>query len=130
MDPKKYTINGKVYTQKPLVIGQADQMLELLQGVELTALTPISIIQAMGGRIPMAAAIVLTPEGIKIRDKDLNALEDEFAENLELETALEVAADFLSFNPLSSISGKAKMLMDGVWGMLPKNKKKAGSQSS
>jgi hypothetical protein len=130
MDPKKYTINGKGYIQKPLVLGQMDQMMNILEGVKLTALTPLAIIQALGGRLPMAAAIVLIPEGMKIRDKDLTAIEDEFAENLELETALEVAADFLSFNPLSSISSKSKMLINGIWEMLPKIWKKAGLKSS
>jgi hypothetical protein len=130
MEPKRYTINGKVYFQKALVIGQAEQMMELFQGVEIQALTPLAILQALGGKLPMAAAIVLTPEGQKIRGKDIVALEDEFAETLDFNTALEVAADFLSFNPLSSISMKYRNLINEAWMMLPKKERKAGSASS
>jgi hypothetical protein len=63
-------------------------------------------------------AIVLTPDGQRIKDKDLKALSEEFAEWLDIPTALEVAADFLSCNPISAISAQYRSLVSQVWEMM------------
>lgn len=125
MEPKKYTINGKTYVQKPLVIAQAMQMDRLLEGVEIFDLSPISILRALKEKLPTAMAIVLTPIEEKIQGKNLSALEDEFTENLDIDTALQVAEDFFIFNPISSISSRFRGLIGTIWGMLPK-KEEAG----
>ncbi len=103
MEPKKYIINGKTYYQKQLVIRQVKQLLEALERVVFDDLSVEGIIRALGDSMPGIAAIILIPEGVKIKNKDLDALAEEFENELSLETTLEVVGDFLAFNPISSI---------------------------
>jgi hypothetical protein len=127
---KSYNINGKTYTQKPLVIGQVADMKNLIAGIQIVDLSPLGIIQSLGDKLPMALAVVLIPEGAKVKNRDLLAIAEEMEENLDIDTALEMAADFLSFNPLSSISSKSRGLIDKVWQMMPKRDKETGSSRS
>ena len=119
MQSKTYIINGRPYIQQPLVLGQIMQLIDLSEGIVLQSFTVEGIIKALGPKLSMAAAIVLTPEGTELKDKDLLALEAEFFSRLDLKTALEVAEDFLSFNPLSSASDRIKgMIMDLIMTIL------------
>ncbi len=129
MENRKYIINGKTYNQRPLVLGQLEPLEKLIMGVQIVDLSPSGILQALGSRLPQAAAIILNPEGVRLRDKDIDALADEFAEYLELETALEVAADFLSCNSLLSISSRSKALVTTIWEMM-QQRRQDGSKAS
>jgi len=129
MENKKYIINGITYNQRPLVLGQLEPLEKLIMGMQIVDLSPSGILQALGSRLPRAAAIILNAEGVRLKDKDIDALADEFAEYLELETALEVAADFLSCNSLLSISSKSKVLVTTIWEIM-QQRQQAGSKAS
>lgn len=112
MQEKTYEINGKKYTQRPLVLAQVLDLADHLQEMEITRMDPISIIKTIGPKLPRTMAIILIPEGVAIEEKNLDALEKEFAlTRLDLEAALAVADDFLSCNRLASISAKIRGIM-------------------
>lgn len=104
MEQKQYTINGKIYYQKPLVLAQVYPITKLIDGITITELSAEGLVIALGDKLPRAMAIIVTPEGQKVSEKDMVALEQEFAEEMDINTALAVAADFLSCNPISSVS--------------------------
>ena len=111
MSQKTYTINGKEYYQKPLVIGQVMPLLDMLEGVEILELTVTGLLRALGNNLPVALAVVLYPTGVNLEDKDIESLSKEFRETLEVNVALEVIDDFLACNPLSSISARMRDVM-------------------
>lgn len=99
-----YEINGKKYTQSKLVLGQVQQLLGLLMDVRIPAvLTGPNILAALGNKLSRGFAIVLNPEGIPLKDKDLDELENEFMWALDDETAAQVVEDFFACNPIASI---------------------------
>jgi len=127
---KTYAINGKTYVQRPLVLGQAAQLLALLKGVSIPGeATALAIVAALGERIPDALAIVLTEEGTSPRDKNLPALAEEFAFALPPETALEAVDHFFALNPLSSWLNQIAGLMNRI-GTGMKSTAAPGSTSS
>lgn len=131
MHPKKYTINGRTYVQGPLVLGQLLPLCELVEGIKIPAFTVQEIIKALGPKLSEAMAIILIPEGKSPRASDLEALAAIFEEHMTFETALEVVADFLSFNPASSLLEKIR----GITASFKKNlgdlaPEKSSSESS
>jgi len=112
MEPKKYTINGKIYVQKPLVLGQWEQLIPMLDKFNFTEFTAPGIIREMGSEIYEAAAIVLIPEGVKIKNKDIGALVEELSEEMSVEALMEVVGDFFLYNRISSLVSKFNSLTD------------------
>lgn len=110
MEQKKYEINGKGYIQKKLVLAQIKPLISSLEGRNIDDLSAIGIVHSLGDILPELASIILIPEGVKASQRDLGAMTEEFRDELDLETALEVAADFLSFNPVSSFFERLKNL--------------------
>jgi hypothetical protein len=111
-DSKTYSVNGKTYYQRKLVLGQIEPLIAFLEDVTFAELSAAGIVKALGGKLPKVLAIVVTPEGESPRDKDVAALAETLAAEMDIETALEVAADFLSFNPVSSIFGRINGIMN------------------
>lgn len=105
MEQRKYNINGVIYIQRPLVLGQISQMVSVIEGLSFTSLEPLGILLALEDRITRAMAIVLTPEGTKIIDKDIDELADTLFE-CPFDTTLEVVADFFVCNPTASLLEK------------------------
>ena len=65
---KTYEIGGKTYTQKPLVLGQVRQLLDLLANVSIPAdATAVGLINAIGDKLSLAIAIVLAEPGKSLR---------------------------------------------------------------
>ena len=106
MPEKKYVIGGKTYIQRPLVLGQIIPLMSVLEGIVITRLEAASILMALGPQLSRALAVVLIPEGNDPAEKDVDALASEFERDMSFETALEVAADFLSFSATSSLFEK------------------------
>ena len=111
MEPKKYIINGKTYIQKPLVLGQITPFLDVMEGRTINDLNALALVKSFGDILPKIAALILIPEGVKVSMRDLSALEEEFRDELDIDTALEVAADFLACNPVSSLFTKLRKMM-------------------
>jgi hypothetical protein len=111
MTEKKYEIGGKNYIQKPLVLGQIRQLLEVLKGVTIPANSDtLALVNAMSDRLPAALAVVLIPEGLSsLRDKDLDALALEIAFAITPEQTLGVVEDFFDCNPLPSLLNRLGM---------------------
>lgn len=115
-----YAINGNIYTQKPLVLGQVMPLIKLLEGKVINDVSPLALVTVLGETLPRCMAIILIPEGASVRDRDLDALEAEFSDNMDLDTAMQVASDFFLCNPLSSLSAKFRQMITGVWGQVVK----------
>jgi len=99
-----YKIDGTIFVQMPLVLGQLRQLLAVLKNVEIPAVADaLGLIQAVGDRLPEALAVVLTERGQSPRDKDLAALADRLAFSVTPETTLQVVEDFFDCNPVSSL---------------------------
>lgn len=105
---KRYLINGRTFVQNPLVLGQLLPLCEIIQAIEIQSFSVQGIITAFGAKLSAALAVLLIPLGETLRDRDIEAMALFLEENMSAETALEVVADFLSFNPASSILGKVK----------------------
>jgi hypothetical protein len=105
-DKKIYTyeIGGTKYQQKKLVLGQIRQMADLCVGLNLPTDSDItSWILALKDKLPAALTIVLTPEGILIKDKDLASLSKEIEFSIEPEQVIEVVKDFFDCNQAASL---------------------------
>ena len=119
MEPKQftYTIGDKNYTQRPLVLGQINQLVALTRGVIFPKDANVTVlISLLGNRLPKALAIVLledkptVPADCKdfnyLRDRDIQALSDEIEFTVSPETSMQVVEDFFDCNPIASLSEK------------------------
>ena len=98
-----YTIDGAQYIQRPLVLGQIEQLTELLMGVRFTPDSGAAgIVIALGSNLSRAMAVVLTPVGVKMRDKNLDQVQ-EAMQMADPETAIRVVEDFFDCNPVASL---------------------------
>ena len=104
MEEKRYEIGGKIYIQRPLVLGQVQQLLVMVEGTQIPAdANMFGIVTAVGDKLFLALAIVLTEEGKSPRDKDFPALADEIEFSILPEQTITVIEDFFDCNPLFSI---------------------------
>lgn len=102
---ERYTINDKTYTQRTLVLGQIKQLTVALAGVNIPAGAGVAEVAGLiGDQLPRCAAVILQPEGVPHKDKDLPALEAEFAEHLDIVTADKVIDDFFALTPAETIA--------------------------
>jgi hypothetical protein len=124
-----YAIGGRTYVQTPLVLGQFQQLFDLLEETMLPLNAgAIGMITALGSKLSSALAIVLTEEGKTPQDKDLAALAEKIKYAITAEMAVEIVDDFFICNPLPLILKKIAGLMSAIGGMMPKTGD--GSQSS
>lgn len=118
MEKKKYEyeIDGKKYIQEPLVLGQFEQLMPIMEGKSLVfeGKKTLEIVQALGDKLPRAIAIVLKEEGKLLKDKDLDAFEAEVKFAINIDQTLEVVSHFFLCNPPTSLIEKLTMLMEGV----------------
>lgn len=121
-----YTIGGKPWTQRPLVLGQWKQLMALLKGMAIPAGSDIpQLIELLGDQVPLVLAIVLIEEGGNLRDRFglrtapgfagvpipewyqnpevMLEIANEIEAGIDAETVMRVIDDFLSCNPVSSI---------------------------
>lgn len=122
MTEKKYTINGKPYYQRKLVPGQMQQLcavLNLVSGSRLAGLRGSGdIIIALGSRLLTVVAIVINPEGVKLKDKKLVQIEAElFEADIDI---MEIIADFFTLNPIDSLLEKLSGKLEGMSGQIAK----------
>jgi hypothetical protein len=111
----EYDIGGTIYEQRPLVLGQAKQLLAATEGVRIPRLIDpsggisidiVELARLMGDQLPLALAVVLTEKGKSARGKDLPALADDIEFAVTLEQTLDIISDFFVCNPLSSFLEK------------------------
>jgi len=111
----QYSFGGKVYRQGALVMGQVKQLLTVLNGAGLTDIAdPFAIIRDLGDRMPRALAVVLTPEGVSPRDKDIETLAKELEFAMTFDDVLRVIDDFFGCNDLLSLLARFKEIAGRV----------------
>jgi hypothetical protein len=135
MEPKKvyeYEIGGRLFIQRPLVLGQLRQLTEEMKGLVIEPGTELSlqnIIGIFGEKISRGIAIVLTPKDFKLKDKDVDTLTEELEYEMDIETTFKVVEDFFDCNPLSSLLNKFTSLMHKAGGTEPKIDTETGLQT-
>ncbi len=106
---REYEIGGRKFVQRPLVLGQLDQILNLLAGIKFPNVSDIrAVVAILAGEDLMARAlaIVLCEADKGPRDKDLEALTEFMKENADLVTTLAVVEDFFDLTRPESVFGK------------------------
>lgn len=112
---KTYTFGNKTWEQRPMTYGQVRQLLDLLRAVEMPErLDYQSILSALGDRVPLALAIVLTEQSKSPAGKDLTALASEIEFSIPAETVGEVIADFFALTPVAKLIDMATGALQGV----------------
>lgn len=128
MEEFKYNIGDVIYYQKPLVIGQINQLVVIFKDVNFPEnLNPISIVTALGDKIPLVIAVLLHEKEGKLKDKDINELAGKIAFDLSPEVTLEVVSDFFDCNPISLLLERATAVAEKIVGKVTGSK---GSQFS
>ena len=99
-----YEIGGKKYIQKPMFLGQIRQLMNLMQGIVIPHdIDTMGLVSLLGDKLPLALAIVLTPEGVSLKDKDIHSLASEIEFEISPETSLQAVEDFFVCNPVPSL---------------------------
>jgi hypothetical protein len=107
---KRYEIGGRTFFQKPLSLGQWDQLLGYLAQSKET--TPLRIFGT-----PRALAIILREEGKKLQEKDLDELTAFFEaseDDLSGMTTLEVVEDFFEMSPMHSFTSRLEKIRSQI----------------
>lgn len=109
----EYDIGGRAFVQRPLVLGQVQQLLRILDGLTLPEdrLTLASLLDALGDRLYSALAIVITEKGASPRDKNIGELAEALQWSADMDTVLQVIDDFFVLNPASLLLEKAGNLI-------------------
>jgi len=119
MSEFKYAIGDKIYLQRPLVMGQAEQLMDILEGMEMPKkFSSAALKKVLGEKLYLAMAIALVEEGKspKRTEEELATLADEIHWTINPDTTIKVIDDFFDCNPAASIlqklTGMAKRLSD------------------
>ena len=101
----EYEIGGRKFVQKALVLGQVKLLINTIKGVTLPRdATPASLVIALGDKVSDVLAIVLSEEGIPLKNKKLRDVQDLIEEHLSIEQSIGMVEDFFDCNPIASIS--------------------------
>lgn len=120
MQEATYTINGKTYTQRPLVLGQVKQLMELLKGVSIPRnADAFGLIEALDEKLPQALAIILQEDGIPLKDKNLSELSLEMQYGVTPEITLDIIDHFFELNPIASLLSRIGNLVQTIWSPVP-----------
>jgi hypothetical protein len=112
-----YEISGKKYIQKPLVIGQFRQLFNLIKNTSIPYSSidnASSLIALFGDNIHTLIAIVITEEGVKPKDKNVETLAEELEFELSPEDSFKVVEDFFDCNDLPYLLKKIGDLVGKV----------------
>lgn len=119
----EYEIGGKKYVQKALVLGQIEQLTGILSGLpkglfnlpslgnleEGTAPLKDVLLELLSkGLLRRAIAVVLHPEGVELKKKNLDEVSEDLEWSLEIATGAKVIADFFICNMHSELLSSMK----------------------
>ena len=126
----EYQIDDKTYVQRKLVLGQIEQLMDIIEGLELrTDMKPEEVLVVLKKKIPSGLAIILCEKGTKLADKDIDALAEELKFSVDADQAMEIVSDFFVCNPIVSLLGKLRDAGDKVLTAI-KNQATGGSTNS
>jgi len=113
---KQYTIGKKNYYLRPLVLGQVEQLKDLVEGTkfDLESLNATQIIAVLGDQLPQGLAIILTEEDVELEDKDVDKLAKTLKFTVDIELAIILITDFFGITPISSLWTKIVELINKV----------------
>lgn len=127
-DKYEYVIGGKVYTMKPLVLGQVNQLINLIKDVNMPSESSVTnVIMALGDKLPKAIAIVLHDPETTLKNKNVEDVADTISFEMSPEQTLEIVDDFFDCIPISSILTK---LTGTIKRVTEKMGEEIGSQTS
>ncbi len=114
----KYEIGGRVFIQRPLVLGQLKQLIDYVMKdlvvPDTESLDPMMLIEILGDKLPLGLAIILTEEGKSPKDKDIDQLAKDLYFEITAEQTMEVIADFFVCTPVTSLLSTFTMKMNEV----------------
>ncbi len=103
----KYEIGGRVFIQRPLVLGQLKQLIDHVMKdlivPETDSLDPMMLLEILGDKLPLGLAIILTEEGKSPKDKNILQLGEDLYFEITAEQTMEVIADFFVCTPVTSL---------------------------
>ena len=113
---KQYTIGKKNYYLRPLVLGQVEQLKDLVEGTkfDLELLNATQIVAVLGDQLPQGLAIILTEEDVELEDKDVDKLAKTLKFTVDIELAIILITDFFGITPISSLWTKIVELINKV----------------
>ena len=113
METKKYEIGGKTYVQKPLVLGQIRQIIDVLKDVILpTNFEDVAlVIASLGSKISEAIAIILCEENTHLKDKNLSEFTTEVEWEISAQKTMEIVKDFFLVNDLESLWNEFQIMI-------------------
>lgn|GEM_PF-623751 len=117
MDKKefKYEIGGKTYIQRPLVLGQIRQLTAVLRETPVSIfLDEMEMARLLINNAGLAIAVVITEEGTKPQDKDVEQLAKDLEFTMDAETMAQVVQDFFVCNPVVSIYGRVSEMVKAI----------------
>ena len=114
----KYTIGEKVFKQSQLVLGQIQQLQNLIKDVIIPEDVTVSqIIGILGDKLPLAIAIVLREaDGKSLKDKDYVALANEISFDMTVDQTVEIIENFFDCNQISSLLKRVQGLGEKISG--------------
>jgi hypothetical protein len=124
----KYTIGDKVYLQRKLVLGQVNQILDLIKGLEIPQnATIMDLVTVLGDKISYAVGILLIPADLDhLKHKNLHTVVEDIQFDISPEQTLEVIEDFFDCNPISLLLNRVNEIVEKMGEKL--NQKKAETE--
>ena len=106
-EKREYKIGTKTFTQRRLVLGQLDQLLELFADLGLVVDEKFEImdcIKKLGSSTSKLLAIILIEDGVELENRDLQATENFIRFNFsDFEMAEKIIKDFFVVTPIFSL---------------------------
>ncbi|MCX7982146.1 MAG: hypothetical protein N2572_04455 [Syntrophales bacterium] len=120
----RYEINGKIYVQEKLSVGQASEILSLIRNsLIFCECTTRNVIIAIAENLPRIVAVILREEEVPLEKKNVDKLEREFSMHMDMDTAIKVMADFFECNNVKDILKGFMTVLDKFHAQLEEDKK-------
>jgi len=127
----EYEIGGRKFVQKALVLGQVKQLISVIRGTVIpSVISSQSLVIALGDKVSEVLAIVLSEEGVSLKNKKTKEVQELLEENLSIEGSIKMVEDFFDCNPIASISGAMIGLSEKVQKAMTKTELKTPSTES
>jgi hypothetical protein len=111
MPEKKYEIGGKIFIQRPLLVGQLVPLVTRTDGVIINSLDAKSVVSTLGDKLNSVLAVIMIPEGVDVKSRDLDEIERHLDNYLEVSTATEIVGFFFDSTPPSLLLSLIKIMM-------------------
>lgn len=107
------TLDGTDLIQRRLVLAQMEQLIARLADVkwpDFKNFNLLSFYEAIGGKLPVALAVILNEKGQDPRTKDIDKFAEDLRFSLPLDEGIKAFKDFFILNPTASIAASLRDL--------------------